>query len=1329
MGAIRDCLYVPGFIEGIQVKFLYDTGATCSFVSLQVWEAMLANLPAEGLPEVEEPDRDFRTVTGQELRVIGKAQFQMVVDDRLVTGKAWIGNIMEEAILGIDFMKAHRCSWNWDKEGLVWGALASEGPRNGWNGERLEEEPANPFMEDRDPLWFLQQPMSPRDEDPTCWQVITPVDEWMFESGRSSGQLESVQPETEDLAHRIRRVKGSDGIEVPQEHEEPAGAARDTRTGIETDQTPTTHLEAMLTEAKDLIATLPDHLVKLYESSVENLDVPQQRYLKKVLGRFQGVFSKDDNDLGRTGLEKHRIPTGDARPVRLPPRRAPLHMRGTVDEQIQEMLTQGIVEPCSSPWAAPLVIVKKKDGSNRICVDYRGLNEVTEKDGHPLPRIEDSLDALAGATVFSTLDMTSGYYQVEVEPGDRDKTAFVTGRGHHLRFVTMPFGLCGAPSTFQRLMERVLQDLQWKTVVVYLDDVIVFSKTVEEHTQHLGEVLARFEEHNLKLKPRKCELFRPQVAFLGHVVSEQGVATNPDLVDKVQGWDPPRNQKEVRAFLGLSGYYRKYIPHYADVAEPLVRLTEARAVFKWTHQCQKAFEELKKRLTSAPILAYPAETGEFVLDADSSDVAAGAVLSQLQEGQEKVIAYGSKAFSAEERNYCVTRRELLAIVWAMETYRYYLYGKRFTVRTDHASLKWILKVKEPKDQLARWIQRLSVFDFVIEHRPGKKHGNADALSRKCFRGGPCFHPGETEATVAPGTRFTLEELRTEKDGEPPLLSPSEDKADSRPAAQLAATIEEDRESTQEEGEDDPPEPGGLAVGLSHQEILERQQQDPAISEIRERKLAGSGRLNKEELSATGEDTKWWNARWDALEVRDGLLYYRWEAKRPEESVRWRLATPKNMVNLVLSHLHDGKAAGHMGLHKTWGRAMKCPFYWPAMKWTVVRWIKRCQICQQRKNPPFSKRAPLVSHQVGIPWERIAADVAGPFPVTRRGNKYILVIQDYFSKWVEIFPMPNQTAETIATLLVDNVVARFGCCRELHTDQGSNFGSQLMKEVCRLLGIYKTRTTGYHPRGDGMVERFNRTMEAMLAAWTSSCQDDWDQHLALIGMAYRSAPHESTKETPNRMIFGREVTLPVDLLMEVPPGEESEDEPATYVENLQERLRIVHDAAREHLSTAMVTQKRHYDRNVRNIEYQIGDVVWLHYKPRKKGKSPKLARGWKGPYLITSKLSDVTYRIQVSPRSTPEVVHADRLKLCEGKVATDLGFKLIEDVEVREEEAMEPNDCGDPQEAEGLMEGFPSEVLSTEEATREIPALKDSPELRTTRGGRVIRPPKRYQDYM
>ena len=1234
-----ECRYEEGDIGEVVVRFLYDTGATRSFISRETWDRIVATLPLDSRPLVEKPQKRFRAVTGEEIGVHGRVTLTIRFGERMVTGPLWIVDIWEDAILGIDFIEGCQCRWNWEKgTGLTFWEDGPMVKTTGWMVDAPSAAPSVLEPENEiDPMYHMETDYLNHDELPSplwdpefaCCQILDLGDErgGMFDFSSTAG-----------MAHAGGGTLNTDqeslGLERPMEAE----------------------------------VRLPEHMRELYRVSSRELTKEQQGQLGRVLDQYQHVFSKTDTDLGRTGLEKHFIPTGDARPKRLPPRRAPIHMREVVDEQVQELLNQGVVEPCYSSWAAPLVLVKKKDGSTRICVDYRALNEVTEKDGHPLPRIEDNLDALAGATVFSTLDLTSGYYQVEVAEEDRDKTAFVTGRGHHLRFVTMPFGLCNAPSTFQKLMERVLDGLQWQTVVIYLDDVIVFSKSIEDHMQHLEEVLKRFEQHNLKLKPRKCELLRTQVEFLGHVVTSEGVMTSPALVEKVRDWETPRNQKEVRAFLGLSGYYRNYIPQYSDVAEPLVRLTEKKAVFQWRKEHQTALETLTEKLVNAPILAYPQQQGTFFLDCDASNVAIGAVLSQEQDGMEKVIAYGSKALSAAERNYCVTRRELLAVVHFCEAYRYYLYGKKFVVRTDHSSLRWLLGTKEPKDQLARWIQRLSVYDFDIEHRPGRKHGNADALSR-CFRGGECYHPVEEGVTMAPGERVSAQELRENSQ------------------AGIAA-ITQDRDD-----EDSPGEPTAsmetLMVGLTLEELQERQEQDEAIWDIRNKKLAGESKPAKEEISALGVDAKWWYGRWDALYVRNGLLYYRWEPEDPHHEVKWKLATPHNLVNLVLTQVHDSKMAGHLGITKTWGKAKRASFIWPGMRSEVERWVRRCVICQQRKPPTHSKRAKLVTYQVGVPWERVAADVAGPFPTTRNGNRYILVVQDYCTKWVEVFAMPDQTAETIATLIVDNIVARFGIFRELFTDQGSNFQSQLMREICRLLGISKARTTPYHPRADGAVERYNRTMEGMLASFTSTNQTDWDLHLPLLAAAYRAAPHESTKETPNMMVMGREVSLPIDLMAPPLPQDEEVENETEYVEALRARLRQIHNVARKHMTQAMRSQKRHYDRNAKDIRYKVGDVVWLHCPARRKGRSPKLARPWKGPYLILTKLSDVNYRIQMSPKSRMEVVHADRLKSCIGKAPKDLGFKRWPtEGQSMCEQAIPANIEGEPEGTEHQVMGGP-----------------------------------------
>ena len=375
-----------------------------------------------------------------------------------------------------------------------------------------------------------------------------------------------------------------------------------------------------------------------------------------------------------------------------------------------------------------MVYVKKKDGSIRPCIDYRKLNAVTRKDAFPIPRISDCLDAVAGATSFSTLDLTSGYHQVPVRETDKPKTAFTTKHGLW-EYNTMPMGLSTASQTFQRVMELALNGMQWVLCILYIDDIIVYGSNTSEHIERLEMVFDCMRLANLKLKPGKCDLLKEEVRFLGHVVSKAGVKPDPHNIAKVVEWPVPQNVTEVRQFLGICSYYRRKIKQFAEIARPLFDLTKKDKELVWDKDCQAAFERLKEILTGTEIMAYPMKEGKFILDTDASQNSIGAVLSQVQENEVKVISYASRTLNKAESNYCVTDKELLAVRYFVSYFRQYLLGRRFTVRSDHQALKWLFSYKEPKGRVARWIEILSEYDFEIEFRQGLKHNNADSMSR------------------------------------------------------------------------------------------------------------------------------------------------------------------------------------------------------------------------------------------------------------------------------------------------------------------------------------------------------------------------------------------------------------------------------------------------------------------------------------------------------------------------------------------------------------------------------------------------------------------------
>jgi len=458
----------------------------------------------------------------------------------------------------------------------------------------------------------------------------------------------------------------------------------------------------------------------------------------QLLLEFSDAFSKGDNDLGEYRGVEHEILLTDDKPIKHPLRRTPIHFQEEEEAHLELLQELDVIRPSTSPYCSSPVLVRKKDGGVRWCLDYRDLNNITQKDVFPLPKISECIDKLAGNRLYSCIDLAMGYFQIPVKPEHRKYTAFNTRFGlfEHNR---MSFGLCNAPATFQRAMNEVLRGLLWTNVLCYLDDCIVMGKNFDHMLTNLREVFQRFHANNLKMKAKKCDFFKKEVKFLGWVVNQEGVRPDPAKVRAVQDWPRPETIKQLQGFLGLANYHRTHMPDFAGIADPLYRLTKKGAKkLVWNDDAEKAFRALKDCLTKAPVLGFPDPNKVFVLDTDASDVCVGCELSQMDEdadGRLKeetavVIEYGSASLDERERRYCVTRRELLAVVYFTRQYRHYLLGKRFLVRTDHNALRWLFTFKSPGDQLARWLEELSQFDMDILYRKGEKHVNADALSRR-----------------------------------------------------------------------------------------------------------------------------------------------------------------------------------------------------------------------------------------------------------------------------------------------------------------------------------------------------------------------------------------------------------------------------------------------------------------------------------------------------------------------------------------------------------------------------------------------------------------------
>ena len=458
-----------------------------------------------------------------------------------------------------------------------------------------------------------------------------------------------------------------------------------------------------------------------------SLKKSQRKQVQQVLHRFKGVLRDKP---GRTSVTEHKINTKSSRPVRQAPYRIPYAYRAAVDQELRDMMKEGVIEPSKSDWASPMVIVKKKDNSLRICVDYRKLNAETEIDAYPMPRIDDILDQIGQAKYLSTLDLARGYWQVPVANEDRHKTAFTTPFGLY-QFTVMPFGLSGAPATFQRLMDHMTEGIH-HFAHAYLDDLVIFSSTWEEHLEHLSIVLARLQEAGLSVKPSKCQFAVSECVYLGHVVGGGRVLPVKDKLEAIGSFPVPEDKKQLRSFLGLAGYYRRFIPDFATVAAPLTDLTKSSKPQRvdWTRKCGEAFEKLKAALSSSPVLWSPDFTRPFVLQTDASDVGVGAVLSQCDnEGLDHPICYFSRKLLPRECNYSTIEKECLAIKLSVEAFQVYLTGRTFTIQTDHRALQWLDNMKDSRSRLTRWSLSLQPFKFKVEHRKGRDNANADTLSR------------------------------------------------------------------------------------------------------------------------------------------------------------------------------------------------------------------------------------------------------------------------------------------------------------------------------------------------------------------------------------------------------------------------------------------------------------------------------------------------------------------------------------------------------------------------------------------------------------------------
>jgi hypothetical protein len=1168
---LKTAVYLPFEYKGRRYQALLDSGCDVSVMG----RTALPDLPYESSKQ------QLTAANSSPIQVLGSTVVTLVVAGATMEYKFLVSDQIDEIILGADWLIDYCCQWNFEESVLLIKAL-----------------PSTPLvtLEARIAQGCIRRIYASKTVDiPARSQCVVPVKSvWNTLPPKATDWV--VEPKKLQPGVWLARTLLAEGGDVayvrivntqPTANVLPAGKylAAAEPADMEVKGSTTIEPPEDFSHVQCLIDTLPSELSE-----------SQREQAAQFIRAHASVFSKSSTDLGRNSQLPHRINTGDHPPVRQPLRRQPYAHLAEIERNVQEMLAAKVIEPVASPWASNVLLVKKKDGSMRFCVDYRAVNEITIKDSYPLPRIDSCLESLGQACYFSTLDLRTGYWQTEIHKDDVSKTSFVTRSGQYA-FTVLPMGLANAPSQFQRLMDLVLAGLLWDSCLVFLDDIIVMSGTFEEHLIRLGAVFERMNKARLKLKASKCQLFRSKVKFLGHVVSAGGISADPEKVRAIEEWPRPQNLHQLRSFVGLSSYYRRFIARYADIARPLHMLTEKGQPFVWKEEQEQAFIKLKRCLMSAPTLASPCDDGEYVLDTDASLYRLGAVLQQRQNGELHVISYASRLLSKTEQNYSTTRRELLAVIFGFKQFRQFLLGRHFLLRVDHSALSYLRKTPDIMGQAARWLEFIEEYDFRILHRAGQAHNNCDSLSRR---------PQEGDT----GSENTVSCQRIAQ-------------------TQISAV-----EVTPE---------------LSRAAIIEAQGNDPNLRILIDAVSAAKSRPDWCEVQTESEETRRLWAQYDALVMQDGLLcrkFFRFDG-----SVQYlQIIMPTSMRLAFLKALHENSlnvASTHLGIRKTEAHVMQRA-YWMGWRKDVETYCRRCAVCQAVQHGKAPRHGLMQRYEAIGPGDRIHVDLTGPHPVSRQGSVYVLTAIDAFSRFLVAVPLRDKSAVTVATALAQHVFLPFGSCRSMVSDQGTDFCNDVLQELTRVLGIQKLRTTAYRASANGRVERVHRTLNNLLSKEISDAkQKDWQDKLPMVVAAYNSCLHESIQYTPYFLMYGRDYVTPLDLTLDLPsnvPYETYTD----YVEKFRDRLRAAYTSVNTFMEAKTQRVKRAYDSKVHEIQLEPGSFAWYFCPRRKQGLYQKWRRLC-GICYVEKRFTDVTYSIRTAPRAKPIIAHIDRLRKFEGEV--------------------------------------------------------------------------------
>uniref|UniRef100_A0A1B6DI21 RNA-directed DNA polymerase n=1 Tax=Clastoptera arizonana TaxID=38151 RepID=A0A1B6DI21_9HEMI len=880
----------------------------------------------------------------------------------------------------------------------------------------------------------------------------------------------------------------------------------------------------------------------------DHMNSEEKREILKLLKEYSDIFHNENNNLTFTNQIKHVIRTSDEIPVYTRNYRYPEIYRKEVNVQIQDMLKQKIIRPSRSPWNSPIWIVpKKKDASNkqrfRLVIDFRGLNAKTIDDRFPLPNITDILDRLGRSQYFTTLDLASGFHQVEMHPDSVEKTAFSTETGHY-EFLRMPFGLKNSPPTFQRIMNNILRGIQNETCLVYLDDIIIYSTHLQEHIKRLREVFDRLRKANFKIQIDKAEFLRKEVAYLGHIVTPDGVKPNPDKIKAIKNYPIPKTTKQIKGFLGLLGYYRKFIKDFAKITKPFTNCLKSGATIDINNQeYLNCFEICKNILCNEPLLQYPDFEKEFILTTDASNFAIGAILSQQKNGSDLPVAYASRTLNKSETNYSAIEKELLAIVWATKYFRPYLFGRKFKVYTDHKPLQWLFSVKEPNSKLLRWRLKLEEFDYEIKYKNGKLNKNADALSR--------IQLNITEKKIPYSKGSDEEECDLDEiiKNATRLHFPDEDQSMivNYDAEEEDSRIHQEREEESDqtvhsnfEGNtqidipilNEPVNFGNNQVFIS---LVKHQTKSVKIEKLfgikKMRLLVEISESNfEEDIINFVKEFLVPNVKYSLYFIDDcyekfticmSKNFKHSQLNLIKCNIKLLDVTNEEEISNIINSYHTSKT-NHRGIQETYER-IKRIYYWPNVKLYIQNFINNCDVCLKAKY----ERTPLKLQMNLTPTPTKPLQIIHIDCISVEKSKFLSIV-DAFSRYGRVFKLRGAQATEVSDNLLD-YFAQFGIPETIVSDNGTEFNNRVVKEIMQLHKIQIHFTSTQNPSSNGICERFHSTLIEHIRLLNN--QDEFKKYniekkLKYAIIAYNNSIHSATKLTPFEVLYGHIDTNPI-----------------------------------------------------------------------------------------------------------------------------------------------------------------------------------------------------------